>query len=48
MVNYENGRHQTDKGTKAMLTGKEDLLQALVEAFIMEKGTRELDRKSVV
>lgn len=24
-----------------MLTGKEDLLQALVEAFIMEKGTRE-------
>ncbi len=25
----------------AMLTGKEDLLQALVEAYIMEKGTRE-------
>lgn len=24
-----------------MLTGKEDLLQALVEAYIMEKGTRE-------
>lgn len=24
-----------------MLTGKEDLLQALVEAFVMEKGTRE-------
>ena len=24
-----------------MLTGKEDLLQALVEAFIMEKGTKE-------
>lgn len=24
-----------------MITGKEDLLQALVEAFIMEKGTRE-------
>ena len=25
----------------AMLTGKEDLLQALVEAYVMEKGTRE-------
>lgn len=24
-----------------MITGKEDLLQALVEAYIMEKGTRE-------
>ncbi|MDH4163158.1 MAG: ferritin family protein [Nitrospirota bacterium] len=24
-----------------MITGKEDLLQALVEAFIMEKGTRD-------
>ena len=24
-----------------MLTGKEDLLQALVEAYIMEKGTKE-------
>lgn len=24
-----------------MLTGKEDLLQALVEAYVMEKGTRE-------
>ncbi len=24
-----------------MLTGKEDLLQALIEAFLMEKGTRE-------
>ena len=32
--------HLIDKGI-AMLTGKEDLLQALVEAYIMEKGTKE-------
>ena len=30
-----------------MSTGKEDLLQALVEAFIMEKGTREFYRLAV-
>jgi rubrerythrin len=30
-----------------MPTGKEDLLQALVEAFIMEKGTREFYRLAV-
>lgn len=30
-----------------MPTGKEDLLQALVEAFIMEKGTREFYRTAV-
>lgn len=30
-----------------MATGKEDLLQALVEAFIMEKGTREFYRQAV-
>jgi len=29
-----------------MPTGKEDLLQALVEAFIMEKGTREFYRQA--
>jgi len=32
--------HSTNKGI-VMLTGKEDLLQALVEAYIMEKGTKE-------
>jgi len=25
-----------------MITGKEDLLQALIEAFLMEKGTKVL------
>lgn len=29
-----------------MMTGKEDLLQALVEAFIMEKGTKEFYRQA--
>jgi rubrerythrin len=29
------------KGEMIMMTGKEDLLQALVEAYIMEKGTKE-------
>ncbi|MEK6742271.1 MAG: ferritin family protein [Nitrospirota bacterium] len=30
-----------------MLTGKEDLLQALVEAYIMEKGTKEFYAQAV-
>jgi len=36
-----------EKENAPMATGKEDLLQALVEAFIMEKGTREFYRLAV-
>jgi rubrerythrin len=31
----------TSKRSVLMVTGKEDLLQSLIEAFLMEKGTRE-------
>jgi rubrerythrin len=40
-------QHALEKETAPMPTGKEDLLQALVEAFIMEKGTREFYRQAV-
>ena len=41
MVQYSQDQTITLTRGYAMLTGKEDLLQALVEAYIMEKGTKE-------
>jgi rubrerythrin len=41
MVQYSQDQTITLIRGYAMLTGKEDLLQALVEAYIMEKGTKE-------
>ena len=41
MVQYRQVQNILTARGSIMLTGKEDLLQALVEAYIMEKGTKE-------